>query len=224
MRVDAPECGGPRCQPCRPTTSRPHGDTPTGLVRARRSPMPRSSTTSKGGSRVTRPERTDESGELGDRLSRRGSRTRRTRCPLPPARTASVHHRCITRTQLDALLQHHQEPDDRIAETNQAVLTGAGRRIRLRGLLRKSPAFAGLFYSWRMGVHHPCITLDAVRPCRTPIGFAHSQTKSATLSAYLTVVRGRSEPMTMQKRRQGSTLCLLATRFGSLTLTRNRCG
>ncbi len=31
-------------------------------------------------------------------------------------------------------------------------------RIRLRGLLRKSPVFAGLFYYWRTSVHHPCIT------------------------------------------------------------------
>jgi hypothetical protein len=58
--------------------------------------------------------------------------------------------------------------------------------------------------------------------CRAPIGSGHSRDESATLSARLTVVRGRSESMTMQKQREGSTLCLLATGFASLTLT--RCG
>lgn len=48
---------------------------------------------------------------------------------------------------------------------------------------------------------------------RAPIGSGHSRDESATRSARLTVVRGRSENMTMQKRREGSTLCLLATRF-----------
>jgi hypothetical protein len=43
-------------------------------------------------------------------------------------------------------------------------------------------------------------------------------------STPLTVAWGRSESVTMQKRRESLTLCLLATRFASLTLTRNRCG
>src|SRR5215207_5166436 len=37
-------------------------------------------------------------------------------------------------------------------------------RIRLRGLLRKSPAFAGLFYSQPIDVHHPCITTSSIEP------------------------------------------------------------
>ena len=50
----------------------------------------------------------------------------------------------------------------------------------------------------------------------------YSREESATLSARLTVVRDRSESMTVQKRRDGSTPCLLATGFASLTLTQKR--
>jgi hypothetical protein len=40
--------------------------------------------------------------------------------------------------------------------------------------------------------------------------------------ARLTVARGRSESLTMKKRRQDSTLRLLAIRLANVTLTRKR--
>lgn len=61
-------------------------------------------------------------------------------------------------------------------------------------------------------------------PRLTPVGSGHSRNESTTPLARLTVLRGWRESMTMQKWPEGASLCLLATRFASLTFARKRSG
>jgi hypothetical protein len=71
---------------------------------------------------------------------------------------AAVHHRCITRTPFGARLQHSRSTQNRMVKPIFGGATRSGRRIRLIGLLRKIPAFAGIFYCGLKGdaspVHH----------------------------------------------------------------------
>jgi hypothetical protein len=66
-----------------------------------------------------------------------------------------VHHRCITGTALGASRQNRLLRRNRMVEPKLPGEWRLGRRIRLRGLLRESPAFAGLSSSNRVRV---CIT------------------------------------------------------------------
>ncbi len=72
--------------------------------------------------------------------------------------TAAVHHPGITGTSFGGSRRNRGSPRTGMVKPNLAIRRGLGRRIRLTGLLRKSPAFAGLFYSRWKSVHHPCIT------------------------------------------------------------------
>ena len=72
--------------------------------------------------------------------------------------TAAVHHPGITGTSFGGSRRNRGPPRTGMVKPNLAIRRGLGRRIRLRGLLRKSPVFAGLFYSRPDGraspVHH----------------------------------------------------------------------
>jgi hypothetical protein len=59
--------------------------------------------------------------------------------------TAAVHHRCITRTALDALLRLERRGRNRMAEPNHTDLSSVRRRIRLTACYGKSPGHWGLF-------------------------------------------------------------------------------
>jgi hypothetical protein len=71
--------------------------------------------------------------------------------------TAAVHHPGITGTSFGGSRRNRGPPRTAMVEPNLAIRRALGRRIRLTGLLRKSPAFAG-FFSWPDGhssrLHH----------------------------------------------------------------------
>jgi len=74
---------------------------------------------------------------------------------LLATRTTAVHHRCITRTPFGDLLGSVAPAGSRMVEPNASIRRAARRRIRLIGLLRENPVFAGFSHS---RVALPCIT------------------------------------------------------------------
>lgn len=72
--------------------------------------------------------------------------------------TDAVHHRCITRKPSGAVPQDHGFRTNRMVKRTMPIRRTVERRIRLRGLLKENPAFAGFSHStvWRPAspVHH----------------------------------------------------------------------
>src|SRR5262249_48666744 len=70
-----------------------------------------------------------------------------------------VHHRCITGTAIGGIWRNRAPRQNCMVEPKLAAWRRRRRRIRLRGLLRENPAFAGFSYLVdNDAMHHRCIT------------------------------------------------------------------
>jgi hypothetical protein len=76
-----------------------------------------------------------------------------------------VHHRCITRTAFGGLPRNRGPTGSRMVKPNLPTMRALARRIRLTGLLRKTPAHVGVFYRSFAGR----LVLVAATACRGAI-------------------------------------------------------